>query len=137
MLTGAHAIIYSRDAEADRAFFAEVLKLANVDAGGGWLIFALPSAEVAVHPAQENDRHELYLMCADVKAFIAEMKQHNIACGDVQDQGWGLLTELMLPGGGKLGVYEPRHARPAGPARRAATKKVLVKAKKTGKKKGG
>ena len=136
MLTGAHAIIYSRDAEADRAFFAEVLKLANVDAGGGWLIFALPSAEVAVHPAQENDRHELYLMCADVKAFIAEMNRHNIACGDVKDERWGLLTQLVLPGGGKLGVYQPRHARPATAPRKAATKKPLTKAKKARKKKG-
>ena len=115
MLTGAHAIIYSAAAEADRAFFRDVLKLENVDVGGGWLIFALPPAEVAVHPAQHNDRHELYLMCADVAAFVAEMKKRGIACSAVKDEGWGLLTQLTLPGGGKIGVYQPRHPRPAVP----------------------
>ena len=112
MLTGAHAILYSSNAEADRAFFRDVLELKNVDVGGGWLIFALPPAEVAVHPATENGRHELYLMCDDVRAFVARMKKHGIACGAVQNERWGLLTELTLPGGGKLGVYQPRHARP-------------------------
>jgi hypothetical protein len=112
MLTGAHAIIYSTNAEADRAFFRDVLELESADAGGGWLIFALPPAEVAVHPAERNDRHELYLMCVDVAAFVSGMKKHGIACSAVQDQGWGLLTQLTLPGGGKLGVYQPRHPRP-------------------------
>ena len=112
MLTGAHAIIYSTNAEADRAFFRDVLKLANVDVGDGWLIFGLPPAELAVHPAKQNDRHELYLMCADVAAFIAEMRKRGTACTAVEDEGWGLLTQLTLPGGGKLGVYQPRHARP-------------------------
>src|SRR5262245_33166667 len=112
MLTGAHAIIYSSNADADRAFFRDVLKLENVDVGGGWLIFALPPAEVAVHPAQDNDRHELYLMCADVAAFVADMKKRGIACSAVQDERWGLLTQLTLPGGGKIGVYQPRHPRP-------------------------
>ena len=135
MLSGAHCIVYSSNADADRAFFRDVLKLSSVDVGGGWLIFGLPPAEVAVHPADASDRHELYLMCADVKGFIAEMKTYNIACGEVKDEGWGLLTQLTLPGGGKLGVYEPRHARPAGPARRAATKKALAKVKKARKKK--
>ena len=113
MLTGAHAIIYSSDAEADRAFLRDVLKLGSVDAGGGWLIFALPPAEIAVHPGAENGRHELYLMCADVAAFVGEMKQHGVSCSSVSDQRWGLLTEVTLPGGGKLGVYQPRHARPS------------------------
>ncbi len=82
------------------------------DVGEGWLIFGLPPAEVAVHPSEKNDSHELYLMCDDIEEFIAEMKKHDIACAAVHDPGWGLLTELTLPGGGKLGVYEPRHARP-------------------------
>jgi len=112
MLTGAHAIIYSANAEADRAFFRDVLKLENVDVGGGWLIFGLPPAELAVHPAAENGRHELYLMCDDVQAFVGEMKKRGVSCGAVTDQRWGLLTEVTLPGGGKLGVYQPRHARP-------------------------
>ena len=113
MLTGAHAIIYSSNAEVDRAFLRDVLKLGNVDAGGGWLIFALPPAEVAVHPASENGRHELYLMCDDVAAFVGEMKKRGVSCSAVSEQRWGILTEVTLPGGGKLGVYQPRHARPS------------------------
>ena len=112
MLTGAHSIIYSADAEADRAFLRDVLGLKGVDAGGGWMIFGLPPAEVAVHPGERDDGHELYLMCDDVAAFVAEMKAKGVACGPVQDLRWGRLTEVTLPGGGKLGVYEPRHARP-------------------------
>ena len=112
MITGAHSIIYSRDAEADRRFLRDVLRFPNVDVGGGWLIFGLPPAEVAVHPSDSNDVHEFYLMCDDVAAFIAKMQTHDIACAPVQDEGWGLLTQLTLPGGGKLGVYQPRHARP-------------------------
>jgi hypothetical protein len=112
MINGAHSIIYSTHAEADRAFFADVLKLPSVDAGGGWLIFGLPPAEVAVHPSDENDVHELYLMCDDIDALVAAMKAHGIACSPVQNEGWGLLTQLVLPGGGKLGVYQPRHPRP-------------------------
>ena len=113
MLTGAHAIIYSSNAEADRAFFRDVLKLNSVDAGGGWLIFALPPAEVAVHPTSGNGKHELYLMCDDVAAFVRDMKARGVSCSAVSDQRWGLLTEVTLPGGGKLGVYQPRHGRPA------------------------
>ena len=112
MINGAHAIIYSTNAEADRAFLRDVLKLTNVDVGGGWLIFGLPPSEVAVHPGERSDVHELYLMCDDIKAFVDQMAAHRIACAPVQNQGWGLLTHLTLPGGGKLGVYEPRHARP-------------------------
>jgi hypothetical protein len=113
MLIGAHSVIYSTNAEADRVFFRDVLKLRSVDGGGGFLIFALPPTEVAVHPGNDNDKHELFLMCADVEAFIAEMKKRNVACSKAQDQRWGLLTQVTLPGGGKLGVYQPRHARPA------------------------
>jgi hypothetical protein len=112
MLTGAHMVLYSRNVEADRAFFREVLKLPSVDGGGGFLIFALPAAELGVHEGESNGRHELYLMCDDVNALVAEMKRRSIACSAVQDEGWGLVTQLTLPGGGKLGVYEPRHARP-------------------------
>ena len=112
MIIGAHSIIYSTNAEADRAFLREVLRLPNVDVGGGWLIFGLPPAEVAVHPSGENDIHEFYLMCDDIETLIADMKKHNIACTAVQKLDWGLLTQVTLPGGGKLGIYQPRHARP-------------------------
>jgi hypothetical protein len=112
MIIGAHSIIYSKKPDADRAFLRDVLKLPNVDVGGGWLIFGLPPAEVAVHPGDKNNVHEFYLMVDDVEALIAEMKKRNIACGPVHNQGWGLLTQITLPGGGKLGVYQPRHARP-------------------------
>lgn len=112
MIVGAHAIIYSTNAEADRAFLRDVLGFGHVDVGGGWLIFGLPPAEVAVHPGEHNDRHELYLMCDDVQAFVADMAKRQVACGPVQNLGWGMLTTVSLPGGGKLGVYQPRHARP-------------------------
>jgi len=112
MINGPHTILYSTDPEADRAFLRDVLELPNVDVGDGWLIFGLPPAEVAVHPSEKNDVHELYLMCEDVEAFVAAMKKREVACGPVQDQGWGRLTTLTLPGGGQLGVYQPRHERP-------------------------
>src|SRR5215475_761209 len=112
MIHGAHVIIYSTDPEADRAFFRDVLKYESVDAGHGWLIFALPPAEIAVHPSDKNDVHELYLMCDDVKAFIADMQKKGVACDDVHEERWGALTHLTLPSGGKLGVYQPYHASP-------------------------
>jgi hypothetical protein len=112
VIVGAHSVIYSTNPEADRAFFRDVFKLPSVDAGGGWLIFALPPAEVAVHPSSENDVHEFYLMCDDVKALVAEMKKRRTPCSKVQRQDWGLLTHVSLPGGGKLGIYQPRHKRP-------------------------
>ncbi len=112
MITGAHTIIFSKDAEADRAFFRDVLKLTHVDAGDEWLIFGLPPSEVALHPAEENGAHELYLLCDDVEAFVAEMARQGIETGPITDQGWGRLTRLTLPGGGEVGVYQPRHARP-------------------------
>jgi hypothetical protein len=114
MIIGAHTIVYSTNAEADRTFLRDVLGLGHVDVGHGWLIFALPPAEIAVHPGEKNDVQELYLMCDDVQAFVAEMARKQIVCGPPRDQGWGVLTHLTLPGGGKLGVYEPRHARPGG-----------------------
>ena len=100
------------DPEADRAFLRDVIKLPHVDVGDGWLIFGLPPAEVAVHPGEENDVHEFYLMCDDLNEFVAMLKKHNTAVGPIQDRGYGFVTELTLPGGGKLGVYQPRHARP-------------------------
>lgn len=112
MITGAHSIIYSKNPEADRAFLRDVLKLTNVDVGHGWLIFGLPPAEVAVHPSDENNLHEFYLMCDHIETFVAQMKGKRIACGPVRDMGWGLLSQFTLPGGGKLGVYQARHARP-------------------------
>ena len=131
MINGAHVIIYSTSPDADRDFLRDVLGLAHVDVGQGWLIFGLPPSEVAVHPSEGNDLHELYLMCDDIETFTAEMGQHNIACNPVQDQGWGLLTHLILPGGGKLGVYQPRHARPPtapAPKRKKAAAKPKRKA---------
>ena len=112
MIIGAHSIIYSKNPDADRAFFRNVLKLTNVDVGDGWLIFGLPPSEVAVHPSYKNYVHEFYLMVDDIEGFIAQMRKNKIKCSPVQDEGWGLLTQLTLPGGGKLGIYEPRHARP-------------------------
>jgi len=131
MIIGAHSIIYSKNPDADRAFLRDILRLPNVDVGEGWLIFGLPPAEVAVHPSGKNDVHEFYLMCDDVEAFITEMKKHKLACSPSQNQGWGILTQLTLPGGGKLGVYSPRHARPKAmktrPTAKRATKKSATK----------
>jgi hypothetical protein len=110
-IIGAHSIIYTTNADADRAFLRDVLKLPNVDVGHGWLIFGLPPAEVAVHPASTAS-HELYLMCDDIESFVSQMKTRGLACEPVRDQRWGLLASLTLPSGGKLGVYQPRHARP-------------------------
>jgi hypothetical protein len=112
MIVGAHSIIYSRKPEADRAFFRDVLRLPNVDVGEGWLIFGLPPAEVAVHPSRKNGLHEFYLMCRDVDAFIAAMQKRGLKCAKARNLGWGILTQVTLPGGGKLGVYQARHARP-------------------------
>ena len=127
MIVGAHSIVYSKNPAADRAFFRDALGLPSVDVGEGWLIFGLPPAEVAVHPSSENDVHELYLMCDDVTGFVGGMKKRGIDCGPVMDRGWGLLTEVKLPGGGKLGVYQPRHARPK-PAATTRSRKPPVKA---------
>ena len=112
MITGAHTILYSRDADADRAFFRDVLGFHSVDAGGGWLIFALPPAELAAHPDDTGGRHELYLMCDDISSTVDELRAKGAEIGDVTDAGWGLLTSIRLPGGGELGLYEPRHPVP-------------------------
>jgi hypothetical protein len=129
MIIGAHSIVYSKNADADRRFLREVLKLPGVDVGGGWLIFGLPPAEVAVHPSDENDVHEFYLMVDDIDAFVRDLASRNVPCAPVRNQGWGLLTELTLPGGGKFGVYEPRHARPKPMAVKAAPRAKAPRAK--------
>jgi catechol 2,3-dioxygenase-like lactoylglutathione lyase family enzyme len=142
MLIGAHTVIYSPNPEADRAFFRDVLGLRGVDAGRGFMIFALPPAEVSTHETGESGHHELYLMCDNVEAFIEQMKGRDIACGAVKDEGWGLLTQVTLPSGAKLGVYEPRHARPSParakapkPARRATKTLAKPSARRTSRKK--
>jgi hypothetical protein len=112
MIIGAHSVINSKNPEADRAFLRDVLKLSWVDAHEGFLIFGLPPAEVAIHESDKNDVHEFYLMCDDINAFIDDMARQKIACEAAQNVGWGILTRITLPGGGKLGVYQPRHARP-------------------------
>jgi hypothetical protein len=113
-IIGAHAIIYSRNPEADRSFLKGVLEFPFVDVGGGWLIFSLPPAEVAVHPADDEEVHELYLMVDDVAEFISAMAARGVMCSPPRDLRWGVLTQVALPSGGKLGVYQPRHARPSG-----------------------
>ena len=110
MIIGAHTIIFSDDADATRAFFRDVLGFPSVDAGGGWPIFKLPPGELASHPDEHGGRHELYLMCDDVNATVAELKAKGVEfTAEISDQGWGLLTSMKLPGGGELGLYEPRH----------------------------
>lgn len=110
MITGVHAIVFSPEAEKDRAFFADVLDLPSVDAGGGWLIFALPPAELAVHPADGATRHELYLMCDDIQATLADLRGKGVEVAqDVSDQGWGLLASVRLPDGSEFPLYQPRH----------------------------
>jgi hypothetical protein len=128
MIIGAHSIIYSKSPGADRDFLRDVIGLPNVDAGDGWLIFGLPSAELAVHPSDRNDVHEFYFLCRDVEAFVAAMEKRRVKCGPVQDRGWGLLTQVTLPGGGKLGVYEPRHTRPKARSLARKPKKAPVRA---------
>ena len=138
MIIGAHSILYSKRPEADRAFLRDVLDFPHVDVGEGWLIFGLPPSEVAVHPSDENDVHEFYLMCADIDDFVTRMERAQVACAPVRDMGWGRLTQVKLPGGGALGVYEPRHARPKSAkakkarARKAASKKAASKARRPG-----
>ena len=110
MIMGTHVIVYSKDAEADRAFFRDILGFKAVDAGHGWLIFALPPVEAAFHPAEENNRHELYLMCDDLKAEMSALKKKGVACSDVHNERWGSITKIRLPGGGQIGLYQPKHS---------------------------
>ncbi len=112
MFNGAHVIIYSTDAEADRQFFADVLNLPNVDVGGGWLIFALPPSEVAFHPHEKSDAHELYLMCDNIEDCRRQLSEAGVLSSEVDDERWGLLSSSKLPGGATVGFYQPRHERP-------------------------
>ncbi len=110
MISGAHVVVCSKDAAADREFFRDVLGFAFVDAGHGWLIFALPPAEAAFHPADQNDRHELYLLCDDLKAEMLALAEKGVSCSQVQEAQWGSVTTLRLPGGGQIGLYQPKHS---------------------------
>jgi predicted enzyme related to lactoylglutathione lyase len=113
VITGMHAIVFSGEAEKVRAFFADVLGMPSVDAGGGWLIFAMPPAELAVHPAEGESHHELYLMCDNIQATLAELRSRGVEVArDVSDQGWGLLAAIRLPDGSEFPIYEPRHPSP-------------------------
>jgi predicted enzyme related to lactoylglutathione lyase len=110
MINGVHALIYAEDAEKVRAFFRDVLGFASVDAGQGWLIFALPPAELGIHPAEGESRYQLYLMCDDVEATVEELKGKGVQIAQpIRDEGWGLVTAIEMPGGGQLGLYQPRH----------------------------
>jgi hypothetical protein len=141
MIIGAHIMLQSTNDKADMAFLTDVLKLKSINAGGGYLIFGIPPAEVSIHGSDTNDKHQLYFMCDDIAGFTADMTRHHVAFSTPVRQGWGTVTEITLPGGGKLGVYQPRHARPepagAKPAaaKKAARpgKKVATKAKRTAK----
>ena len=112
MINGAHVVVYSQNVEADRAFFRDVLGFPWVDAGHGWLIFGLPQAEAAFHPAEGNDRHELYLMCDDLKNEMAALRAKGVECAEVVEARWGSITKIRLPGGGEIGLYQPKHPRP-------------------------
>src|SRR5208282_608300 len=117
MITGVHAIVFSSEAEKVRASFADMLGLSSVDAGGGWLIFALPPAELAVHPADGDGHHELYLMCDDIQATLTELRSKGVEVArEVSDQRWGLMAAIRLPDGSEFGIYEPRHPSPLQPA---------------------
>ncbi|PYY13417.1 MAG: extradiol dioxygenase [Acidobacteria bacterium] len=112
MINGAHVVIHSKNAEGDRNFFRDVLKFSSVDAGHGWLIFAMPPLEAAFHDSENNDRHELYLMCDDIAATLKDLKSKHVQVSDVSEQRWGKLATFTLPGGGKIGAYEPKHPSP-------------------------
>jgi hypothetical protein len=110
MINGVHALFYAKDPDKVRGFFKDVLKLGSVDAGQGWLIFALPPAELAIHPTEDKPHHVLYLMCGDIQATIKELKAKNVEfTGAVKQERWGLVTAIKVPGGGEVGLYEPRH----------------------------
>src|SRR5258705_8565373 len=109
MISGAHVIVYSKDAEADRIFVRDVLGFKSVDAGYGWIIFALPPGEAAFHPSDGTDAHELYFMCDDLKAEMASLAKEGIKCSEVQEARWGSSAKMWLPSGGEVGLYQPKH----------------------------
>ena len=111
MIIAAHTVVFAEDAELARAFFRDVLGLPHVDAGGGWLIFRAPPAELAVHPsaAADSGRHALYLVCDDIEATIADLTAKGVSCSEVNDEGWGLLTSVRVPGAGTIGLYQAKH----------------------------
>jgi catechol 2,3-dioxygenase-like lactoylglutathione lyase family enzyme len=109
MISGAHVVVYSKNAEADRAFFRDVLGFKSVDAGHSWLIFALPPAEAAFHPSDESSAHELYFMCESLKAEMDSLAKKGVKCSKVEEARWGSITKIRLPGGGEIGLYEPKH----------------------------
>jgi catechol 2,3-dioxygenase-like lactoylglutathione lyase family enzyme len=108
MISGAHVVVYSKNAEADRAFFRDILGFKSVDAGHGWLIFALPPTEAAFHPS-DDDVHELYLMCDDLKTEMALLAKKGVKCSKVEEARWGSITKMRLPSGGNVGLYQPKH----------------------------
>jgi catechol 2,3-dioxygenase-like lactoylglutathione lyase family enzyme len=114
VITGAHAIIFTKNADAVRAFVRDVLEFPSVDNGDGWLIFALPAAELAAHPADDEGRHELYLMCDDIDATVADLRGKGVEFSrPISDERWGLITAIKMPDGGELGLYEPKHPTPS------------------------
>ena len=117
MINGAHVVIYTKDPSADRAFFRDVLQLSCVDAGQGWLIFAMPPLEAAFHDSEKNDQHELYFMCDDLAKTLQDLKSKNVKVSPVSEQPWGKLARFSLPGGGKIGIYQPKHPSPMRPKR--------------------
>jgi catechol 2,3-dioxygenase-like lactoylglutathione lyase family enzyme len=125
VITGSHVIVYSKNAEADRSFFRDVLGFPSVDAGHGWLIFALPPAEAAFHPDEENGAHELFLMCDDLKAEMTALATKGVKCSEAQEERWGTITKMQLPGGGKIGLYQPKHRTAIGG--KAATKPLAAR----------
>jgi catechol 2,3-dioxygenase-like lactoylglutathione lyase family enzyme len=155
MINGMHALIYARNADKARAFFRDVLEFDNVDAGHGWLIFALPPSEVGIHPIIDGDKefHELYFMCDDIKKTVAQLEKKGVQCAPIQDAGFGIMTSFEVPGGGPIGVYQPRHPvaagikaaksgnkspkRKRGPESKTTTKAKKKAAKKTPKKAAG
>jgi catechol 2,3-dioxygenase-like lactoylglutathione lyase family enzyme len=109
LIFGGHVVIYSKDAEADRRFFRDVLGFPFVDAGRGWLVFGLPPSEAAFHPADANGPHELYFMCTDLTAEVASLREKGIRCSVVEEARWGSIVKIGLPGGGEIGLYQPKH----------------------------
>ena len=134
MIVGAHIMIQSSNYDADKAFFRDMLRLPSVDAGDGFLLFGVPPSEIAVHEGKDAT-HELFLMCDDVEDFIEQMTARDVACTEAMNRGWGILTQVTLPGGGKLGVYQPLHKRPKAKGARStsAKRKTRKIAKASGK----